>query len=137
MPSPPKKCDISNDLRAANVCWVCKNLCPFSIVHDQGFKILIKTGRPEYYLPSSSTVSHNVRVVFANVQKQMAKMMKVSFKIQKKFITNFQEYKGYLNFATNTWTSPNHKAFIVVSVHFEQKGKPLCLVLDVIEVAKV
>lgn len=52
--------------RAAIVCWVCENLCPFSIVHDQGFRILIKTGRPEYYLPSPSTVSHDVRLVFAN-----------------------------------------------------------------------
>ena len=69
--------------RAAIVCWVCKNLRPFSIVHDQGFRILIKTGRPEYYLPSSSTVSLNVRLVFANIQKWIAKMMKVSFEIQR------------------------------------------------------
>jgi hypothetical protein len=69
--------------RAAIVRWVCENLRPFSIVHDQGFRILMKTGRPEYYLPSSSTVSRDVRLVFANVRKRMAKMMKVSFKIQR------------------------------------------------------
>jgi hypothetical protein len=42
-----------------------------------------------------------------------------------------------LNFATDAWTSPNHKAFVAVSVHFKQDGKAMCLILDVIEVAKV
>jgi hypothetical protein len=42
-----------------------------------------------------------------------------------------------LNFATDAWTSPNHKAFVAVSVHFEKDGKPICLILDVVEVAKV
>ena len=32
-------------------------MCPFSIVEDRGFRCLMKTGRPEYYLPSRSTVS--------------------------------------------------------------------------------
>jgi hypothetical protein len=48
-----------------------------------------------------------------------------------------QAYSGNLSFATDAWTSPNHKAFVAVSVHFEQSGKPVCLILDVVEVAKV
>src|SRR5436190_23579163 len=48
-----------------------------------------------------------------------------------------QEYKGKLSFATDAWTSPNHKAFVAVTVHFEQEGKPLCLLLDIVEVPKV
>jgi len=79
----------------------------------------MKTGRPEYYIPSPSTVSRDIRLVFANVRKQMAKML--------------QEYKGTLNFATDAWTSPNHKVFMAVSVHFEQNGQPICLILDVVE----
>jgi hypothetical protein len=42
-----------------------------------------------------------------------------------------------LSFATDAWTSPNHKAFVAVSIHLEIKGKPLAMVLDVVEVVKV
>jgi hypothetical protein len=48
-----------------------------------------------------------------------------------------KEYEGSLSFATDAWTSPNHKAFVAVSVHFEHKGKPMCIILDVVEVAQV
>ena len=37
---------------------------------------------------------------------------------------------------TDTWTSPNHKAFVAVTVHFEIKGELICLLLDIVEVAK-
>jgi hypothetical protein len=51
---------------------------PFSIVEDPGFRCLMKTGRPEYYLPSHSTVSRDVREVFKRVRKRIAKMLQVS-----------------------------------------------------------
>jgi hypothetical protein len=41
-----------------------------------------------------------------------------------------------LNFATDAWTSPNNKAYVAVTVHFEEKGIPICLLLDVVEVAR-
>jgi hypothetical protein len=47
-----------------------------------------------------------------------------------------QGYDGKLNFATDCWTSPNHCAFMAVTVHMEVRGMPLCLLLDVVEVAK-
>jgi hypothetical protein len=46
-----------------------------------------------------------------------------------------KEHDGDLNFATDAWTSPNHKAFIAVTVHFEHNGKPMCFLLDLVEVA--
>ena len=46
-----------------------------------------------------------------------------------------QEYDGNLNFATDAWTSPNHKAFVAVTVHFEVNGSPVTMLLDLIEVA--
>ena len=52
-------------------------------------------------------------------------------------LTITQEYDGDLNFAMDAWTSPNHQVFVAVTVHLEKDGVPLCLVLDVIEVAKV
>jgi hypothetical protein len=84
-------------------------------VKDQGFQHLMKTGRPDYYIPSPTTVSQDVKRVFANVQKYIAKML--------------QEHDGKLNFATDTWTLPNHKAFITVTAHFEVNGEPVCYVV--------
>ena len=50
---------------------------PFSIVEDRGFKSLMKTGRPEYYIPSASTVSRDVRLVFARTRERISKMLQV------------------------------------------------------------
>jgi len=50
-------------------------------------------------------------------------------------ITYRQEYEGNLNFATDAWTSPNHKAYVAVTVHFEKDGEPVCMILDIVEVA--
>jgi hypothetical protein len=51
-------------------------------------------------------------------------------------LTYLQEHQGALNFATDAWTSPNHKAFVVVTVHFENNGVLICMLLDIVEVAK-
>jgi hypothetical protein len=40
-----------------------------------------------------------------------------------------------LNFATDAWTSPNNKAYVAVSVHFENNGVPISMLLDIVEVA--
>jgi hypothetical protein len=48
---------------------------------------------------------------------------------------NPQEYNGALNFATDAWTSPNHKAYVAITVHFEHEGTPISMLLDLIEVA--
>ena len=50
--------------------------------------------------------------------------------------THLQEYDGTLSFGTDAWTSPNHRAFIAIMVHLEIDGVPLCMVLDMLEVAK-
>lgn len=47
-----------------------------------------------------------------------------------------QEHEGSLNFATDAWTAPNHKAYVAVSVHFENKGVPVAMLLDIVEVAR-
>ena len=41
-----------------------------------------------------------------------------------------------LNFATDAWTSPNHKAYVAFTVHFEHNGTPMSMLLDLVEVAK-
>ncbi|KAG2112007.1 uncharacterized protein F5147DRAFT_744660 [Suillus discolor] len=88
-----------------------------------GFQSLMKTGTPEYYIPSKSTVSRDVRLVCARTRQRIAKIV--------------MEYAGRLNFVTDAWTLPNHHAFIAVLVHLEHNGVPLCFPLDVVEVLKV
>lgn len=121
------------------MCWVSKSLRPFDIVKDRAFQSLMKTGRPEYYIPSPSTVSRDVRQVFVRTRQRVAKMLQVSdfSLIRKQIIKTYQEYDGKINFTTDGWSSPNHRALVAFSAHFEHKGEPLCIPLDIIEVAKV
>lgn len=41
-----------------------------------------------------------------------------------------------MSFATDAWTSPNHKAYVAITVHLEQNGEPLAMLLDLVEVPK-
>ena len=41
-----------------------------------------------------------------------------------------------LSYAIDAWTSPNNKAYVAVTVHFEHNGEPMCLLLDIVQVAK-
>ena len=66
------------EAKAEIVRWVCESMRPFNIVQDRGFRSLMKTGRPEYYIPSRSTVSRDVKQVFVNVRKHISTMLKVS-----------------------------------------------------------
>jgi hypothetical protein len=51
-------------------------------------------------------------------------------------LTYRQEYEGRLSIAVDAWSSPNHKAFLAITVHLVRDGKPLRMVLDIIELAK-
>jgi hypothetical protein len=48
----------------------------------------------------------------------------------------YQEHEGNLSYGTDAWTSPNHKAYVAITVHFEHNGEPICLLLDLVEVAE-
>jgi hypothetical protein len=47
-----------------------------------------------------------------------------------------QQHDGALSFATDAWTSPNHRAFIAFTVHLEAQGEPLSFLLDFVELPK-
>ncbi|KAF8132937.1 hypothetical protein EV363DRAFT_1295730 [Boletus edulis] len=111
------------ETRAEIVRWVCESLRPFNIVADRGFQSLMKTGRPEYYLPSPATVSRDVKLVFVHTRQWITKMLR--------------EYSRRINFTTDPWTSPNHHAFVAFSAHLEHKGALLTFPLDVVEVSKM
>lgn len=48
-----------------------------------------------------------------------------------------QQYSGKLSFATNVWTSPNHKAYVTITVHLEKGGQLVSVSLDLVEVPKL
>lgn len=48
-----------------------------------------------------------------------------------------QDHPGKLSFATDAWTSPNHRAFVAITVHLEHNGHSLRMLLDIVEVAEV
>jgi hypothetical protein len=50
-------------------------------------------------------------------------------------LTVSQEHDGRLSFATDAWSSPNNRAFVAQTVHFEQNGAPISFLLDIVEVA--
>ena len=41
-----------------------------------------------------------------------------------------------LSFATDAWTSLNHKAFVAVTVHLQKDGVLIAMLLDLVEVAE-
>lgn len=67
-----------SETRAEIVRWVSESLRPFETVNDRGFQNLMKTGRPEYYIPSPSTVARDVKHVFVKTRQRIARMLQVS-----------------------------------------------------------
>ena len=52
-----------------------------------------------------------------------------------KLMLGEQEHDSAINFATDAWTSPNSRAFVAVTAHFEHKGVPISILLDIVQVA--
>jgi hypothetical protein len=97
-------------------------------------------GRTEIYIPSPTTVSHDVRLVFARTLVRVARILQVktiNISAGKGFTKNLQGYGGKISFATDAWTSPNHTAYVTMTAHLEAKGEPISIVLNIIKVAKV
>lgn len=103
--------------------WVTQSMRPHVIVKDPGFQSLMKTGRPGYWIPSPSTIARDIQVIYT--------------KCREKIVHLLQEDEGNLSFATDAWTSPNHRTFIAVTVHVVLNDKPISMLLDLLEVAKV
>lgn len=103
--------------------WVTSNMRPFSIVSDPGFLKLMKTGRPHIKIPSKSTVARDVSSMFKRAQGEIK--------------TYLEKHAGRVHISTDTWTSPNHKAFMALVAHLEIEGDMQNFLLDFVEVAFV
>jgi hypothetical protein len=66
---------IVENFKAEIVHWVSESNRPFAIVKDRGFQSLMKTGRPNHYIPHPTTVSCDVKKVFARARRRIAKML--------------------------------------------------------------
>ena len=98
----------------------------------------MKTGHLGYHLPFPVTISHKMKKVFVQVWQHIAKMLKVSHKsyLQLVVLTNQpQEYDSALNFTTDAWTLPNHKAYVAITVYFEHEGTLISMILNLVGVA--
>jgi hypothetical protein len=95
----------------------------------------MKTGRPGYLLPSPTTLARDVHVVYDNAKQRISTFLQVSYFLGFKQGINLlaQEYDGRLSLATDCWTSPNHKAFLALTVHFIMNATATSLILDVVE----
>ncbi|KAJ7214011.1 hypothetical protein GGX14DRAFT_360542, partial [Mycena pura] len=111
------------ELRAHIVRWVAESNRPLVIVEDREFKTIIGAGRPEFGLPGRRTVSRDLNVSFAVSRAFVEELLK--------------EYTGRLSFATDAWTSPNHRAFVAWTVHLHHEGRLLSFPLDIFEVPEV
>ncbi|KAF6741081.1 hypothetical protein DFP72DRAFT_755420, partial [Ephemerocybe angulata] len=108
--------------RAEHVRWIAESMRSYSTVADRGYLSNMKTGRPHHYVPSPSTVARDMKYAFGRTRNRVAKILR--------------EHPGSLHFATDCWSSPNHRAFAAFTVHLEQNGKPFVLLLDVIELPR-
>lgn len=76
--SPSIPCVSWNLIRAVIVRWVSESVHLFKIVANCGFQTLMKTGHPEYYIPSPMTISHDIHLVFARCREWIGKILTVS-----------------------------------------------------------
>ncbi|KAJ7234787.1 hypothetical protein C8J57DRAFT_1089470, partial [Mycena rebaudengoi] len=113
----------NSEARAHIVQWVTESTRPPHLINDRGFRTLMTAGRPTLQLPSGQTVSRDIQMSFIKCKSTIDNLL--------------QNYPGQLNFATDAWTSPNHRAFVAWTVHLHHEGTPLAFLLDIIEVPEV
>ena len=58
--------------------WVSESLQPFAVVKDCGFNQLMKSGQPECYVPSPSTLARDVKTLFEKMHNRLAEKLQVS-----------------------------------------------------------
>ncbi|KAJ7811787.1 hypothetical protein B0H14DRAFT_2378101, partial [Mycena olivaceomarginata] len=87
------------------------------------FRELLLAGRPEHTIPSRRAIGRDLNEAFDRCSQRIVNLL--------------ENYNGRLSFATDAWTSPNHRAFVAWTVHLQHEGQPLVFLLDVFEVPEV
>ena len=102
--------------------WIVEGSRPVRIVQDREFIKLMTAGRPHLTVPSPMTISRDIKDVFDASREKIHKLL--------------LDHPGRLHFSTDTWTSPNQRAFVAWVVHLEHDGHMLSFLLDVLELPK-
>ncbi|KAG6807412.1 hypothetical protein H0H92_007644 [Tricholoma furcatifolium] len=100
--------------------WCAESNRPMKLVTDRQFTILMKAGRPGTSIPSPSTVSRDVKATF-----------------EVRIDEIIRNHDGKVHFATDAWTSPNHRPMVAWTVHLHHQSNILIFLLDVVEVPTV
>ncbi|KAG6805554.1 hypothetical protein H0H92_014967, partial [Tricholoma furcatifolium] len=110
----------SDETRAHVALWCAESNRAMKIVTDRQFATLMKAGRPSTVLPSPSTVSRDIKAAYAACRVRIDQILR--------------EHDGRIHFATDAWTSPNHRAMVAWTVYLHHQGHVLVFLLDVMEV---
>ncbi|KAF5355384.1 hypothetical protein D9757_014613 [Collybiopsis confluens] len=99
----------TSSIRVVTARWVAEvhRPRPFRVVADCCYCWLQKEGRPDRYVPSRETVAHDVMKLYSGTCAKLAEKL--------------QDYPGLLPIALDTWTSPNHHAFMSVTTSWPRK----------------
>jgi hypothetical protein len=123
--------------RAHLVKWITENHRPTSIVKDRELCEILMAGRPSLEIPSPNTIPRDIKVSFDKCWDRVASLFQVCRSNVLRSLLIYiieQKHPECLHFATDAWTSPNHRAFIAWTVHFEYEGVMMSFLLDIIEV---
>ena len=125
-------------LSAHIIKWVTESNRPANVMHDRELRELLSAGRPTIDLPSGQTVSRDIKACYSKCQARIDKLLQVCYtELLRCSLTLSKDHPGRLHFATDTWTSPNHRAFAAWTVHLEHNGRMFSFLLDIIEVPEV
>ncbi|KAJ3816468.1 hypothetical protein F5880DRAFT_1452089, partial [Lentinula raphanica] len=91
-----------NTIRVVTARWVAESARPFLLVADRCYRWLQKEGRPDRYVPSATTVAEDVKKLYCGTREKLAREL--------------QAYDGELPVAIDCWTSPNHLAFMSITI---------------------
>jgi hypothetical protein len=70
----------------------------------------MKTGRPEYRLPSLATVARDVKHVFVNMQSQLAAKLKVTFHMTQTNVAMLKTKHRHTMVDTGSWNEASSYA---------------------------
>jgi hypothetical protein len=105
--------------------WITGNCCPLHIINDIPLRELLTAGRPNIDLPSPTptTIARDIKACLILCRERISKLL--------------HEHIGRFHFGTDSWTSPNYRAFVAWTVHLEFKGRMLAFLLDIVELPEV
>ncbi|KDQ19706.1 hypothetical protein BOTBODRAFT_170762 [Botryobasidium botryosum FD-172 SS1] len=97
-------------LKLAQWCTKCRWL--FALVDDEGFEEIMQMLQTDVELPSSKTISCNIK----------------EFKLE----TDKNDVKGKMHVSIDGWATPNTISFLGITLHFFHEGRMWWLILDFI-----